>query len=137
MLPGSTALDLFSDDALKGSNAHASLSMSCQCIMSSECVSAQARVGFGAGVDLGMSLQVVSSDEAFSAVIASELSVAKMGLYVRFDVLFTSKSLVAIFVFANPLVIHRIGSFNELGDIVEGDIGFFNGCTNAWFEIEV
>src|SRR3954451_15871886 len=98
MLFRPASLDFFSDDTLKSTNTHASLSVSGQGIMSGKCIAAKASVGLLAGVNLGMSLEVVSADEALFAMVAPKLPIAQMSLYVGLDVLFPTKLLVAVLI---------------------------------------
>lgn len=126
MFPGSTTLDDLLDDSLKCTNAHTTLPMSSQGIMPGKGIATRTWVRFAAGVNLGMALEIVASDEAFLAMVATELSVTQMSLNMRLDVLFSAESLVAVFVLANPFVVSRVWPFNELCDVIEGDVCLFN-----------
>ena len=76
MLPRSTSLDLFPDNAFKSTYAHATLSVPGQCIVSCKGIPAQASVCLGTGMDLGMSFEIMTSDEALVTMIAPKLPVA-------------------------------------------------------------
>lgn len=84
-----------------------------------------------------MPLEIMASHESFIAVIALELSIIKVSLDMRFDVLLPAESLVAIVEFANPLVVYRIWPFNVLCNVVQCDIRLLDGSADAWFEVEV
>ena len=88
-------------------------------------------------MDFGMPLEIVSTDESFVAVITLELSIVKVSLHVRFDVLFPAEALVAIVELANPLVVRRIWPFYVLCNIVQGDVSLLDGSADAWFQVEV
>ena len=105
MLARPATFDGLLDDTFEGTNTHASLAVSGESIMPGEGVAAETRVWLGAGMDLGMSLQVVTSNEALVAVVAFELTITKMSLDVGLDVLLAAETLIAVFVFANPLVV--------------------------------
>ena len=89
--------------------------------MSGEAVSTLAWVWLDTAMNLGMALQVVLADETFLAMRTLELSVSKMGLYVRFDVFLTAESLVTFWVKTNPLSIRWVRSLNECCNVVNGD----------------
>jgi hypothetical protein len=88
-------------------------------------------------MDFGMPLEIVSTDEPFVAVITLELSIVKVSLHVRFDVLFPAKALVAIVELADPLVVHRIWPFYVLCNIIQGDVSLLDGSADSWLEVEV
>jgi hypothetical protein len=88
-------------------------------------------------MNFGMPFEIVSTDESFVAVITLELSIVKVSLHVRFDVLFPAEALVAIVELANPLVVRRVRSFYVLCNIVQGDVSLLDGSVDAWFEVEV
>ena len=79
-------------------------------------------------MNLSMTLEVMAADEAFLAVVASELPITEVSLDMRLDVLLTTESLVAIFILADPFVVIGHWTVDELRDIVEADICFFDGC---------
>jgi hypothetical protein len=138
MLAGSTALDWRLDDALERTDTHTALSVARERVMSSEGVATQTRIWLGARMNLGMSLEVVATNEALVAVVALELSVAQMGLYMGLDVLFAAEALVAVLVPADPLVVAaRLGAFNELSNIVNRDVGLLNRGFDSRLEIEI
>lgn len=105
--------------------------------MPGERVATEAGIWLGASMDLCMTFQVVTSNEALSAMIATELSITKMGLDMRLDVLFPAEALVAIFVLAHPLVIDWIWAFNELSNVIDGNVGLFDGCLDTRLKIEI
>ena len=76
MLPRSTSLDLFPDNAFKSTYAHTALSVPSQCIMACKGIATQAGVSLGTGMDLGMSFEIMTSDEALVTMIAPKLPVA-------------------------------------------------------------
>ena len=86
----SAALHLFLYNTFKGTNTHAALAMSGQSIVPGEAITAFARVRFDPAVDFRVPLEVVLPDEALPAMIATELSVAKMCLDMRLDILLSS-----------------------------------------------
>ena len=88
-------------------------------------------------MNFGMSFEIVSTDKPFVAVVTLELSIVKVSLHVRFDVLFPAEALVAIVELANPLVVRRIWPFYVLCNIVQGDISLLDGSADSWFEVEV
>lgn len=137
VLSRSSSLNLFSHNTFECADTHASLSVSCQCIVPSEGVAAKTSIGFGTGMNLGMSFQVVSSNEAFVAVIAFELSVTKVGLNMGFDVLFSAEPFVAVLELAYPLLVFWVRPFNVLCNIIESDVCLFNRGFDAWVEVEV
>lgn len=137
VLAGSTSLDLFLDHAFECTDAHASLTMTSQSVMTSEGVAAETWVWFRTCVNLGMSLEVVSSDEALLAVVAAELSVTKVRLNMRFYILLAAELLVAVIEFASPLLISGIWAFDELCNVVKVDIGLLDRGLNAWLEVEI
>lgn len=71
--------------------------------MSCEDVSAETFIGLIASVDLGMPFEIMSTHKAFVTVITFVLTVTKMGLDVRFDILLPSKPSVATRMQADPL----------------------------------
>ena len=77
-------------------------------------------------MDFGVTFEIVLANETFFAVRTLKLSISKMGLNMRFDVLFPSKALLAIRVEANPFSIERIGSRNERRNIINCNSGFSN-----------
>ena len=137
MLSRSATFDELSRNSINCTDAHASLSMSSKSVLSSECVPAETGIWFRACMDFGMPLEIVSTDEAFVAVIALELPIVKVSLHVRFDVLFPAEALVAIVELANPLVVRRIWPFYVLCNIVQGDVSLLDGSADSWFEVEV
>jgi hypothetical protein len=126
VLLGPSSLDNLLHNAVKCANAHSSLSMSCQGIMASKGIPTQTRMWLCAGVNFGVAFEVVAADEALLAVITSELPIAKMSLHVRFDVLLAAESLVATLECAGPFIVDWVGAFNELCNVVQGDIGLFD-----------
>ena len=92
-----------------------------QGIVPSKAVTTQARVGLDAGMDLGVTLEVVLSNEAFLTRRAFELSIVEMCLYVGFDVLFTAKLLVAVLEDTYPLVVFGVWTLDVLLNIFESD----------------
>ena len=118
MFARSTFLNNLLDHALECTDAISALPMACQCIMTREGISAQARIRLGARVDLGMSFQIVTSYKAFVTVVTSKLSITKVSLDVGFDVFFSSEFLVATYILANPFVVKRIRAFDELGNVI-------------------
>ena len=70
------SLDILFYDTLEGTNAHSTLAMPSQCVVSSKRVAAQTWIWLGAGVNFRVPLQVMSTDEALLAVIAPELAVS-------------------------------------------------------------
>ena len=126
MFSRATSLDDFLDDAFECTDAHTSLAMSCQSIVPGEGIAACTGVWLAARVDLGVAFEVVASNKALVAVVAAELTIAKMCLDMRLDVFFAAELFVAVFVFADPFVVAWVWSFNELSDVVESDIGFFD-----------
>lgn len=137
VLSRSATFDELPGNSIDCTNAHSSLSVSSKRVLSSECVPAETRIWFRACMDFGMPLEIVSTDESFVAVITLELSIVKVSLHVRFDVLFPTEALVAIVELANPLVVRRIGPFYVLCNIVQGDVSLLDGSADAWFEVEV
>ena len=77
-------------------------------------------------MDLGVAFEVVASNKALVAVVTAELTIAKMCLDVRLDVLFSAKFLVAVLELADPFVVTWVWSFDELSDVVESDVGLFD-----------
>ena len=137
MLSRSATFDELPSDSIDCTNAHSSLSVSSKSVLSSECVPAETRIWFRACMNFGMPLEIVSTDEALVAVITLELSIVKVSLHVRFDVLFPAEALVAIVELANPLVVRRIWPFYVLCNIVQSDVSLLDGSADAWFEVEV
>jgi hypothetical protein len=137
MFSRSATFDELPSDSVDCSNAHSSLSVSSKSVLSSECVPAETRIWFRACMNFGMPLEIVSTDEALVAVITLELSIVKVSLHVRFDVLFPAETLVAIVELANPLVVRRIWPFYVLCNIVQSDVSLLDGSADAWFEVEV
>jgi hypothetical protein len=88
-------------------------------------------------MDLSVSLEVVATNEALVAVIAFELTITKVGLNVRLNVLFAAETFVAILVSADPLVVRRLRTLDELRNVVNGDVGFLNGGFDAGLEVEI
>lgn len=64
----------------------------------------------------------MTAHKTLVAVVTPELSITQVGLDMRLDVFFASKFLITTFVFADPFIIDRIWTFDELGYIVQGDI---------------
>ncbi len=114
----STFLDHLLDHALECTDAVSTLPVACQCIMTRERISAQARIWLGARVDFGMSFQIVTSYKALVTVVTSKLSITKVSLDVGFDVFFSSEFLVAPYILADPFVVKRIRTFDELGNVI-------------------
>jgi hypothetical protein len=137
MLSRSATFDKLPSDSIDCTNAHSSLSVSSKSVLSSEGVPTETRIWFRARMNFGMPLEIVSTDEALVAVITLELSIVKVSLYVRFDVLFPAEALVAVVELANPLVVRRIWPFYVLCNIVQGDVSLLDGSADAWFEVEV
>ena len=94
VLARSAAFYYLLHDPFESSNAHPSLPMASQSIVSGEAVTALARVWLHTAMDLSMTLQVMLTDKTFLAVRALELPVSKMCLNMRLDVLFPAKALV-------------------------------------------
>ena len=137
MLPRSTALDDLFDNTIECTDTHSPLPVASQCVMPGKSITAEARVGFGAGVDLGMSLQIMATYEAFVAMIAAELPVAKVCLHVRLDVLLAAELLVATIVTADPLVVSRVRTFDECCNVINGNPSVFDGRVDSWLEVEI
>ena len=91
MLSRTTALSGLAHNTLVAANAHASLPMPGQGIMSGEHIAAETFIWFVTGVYLGVALKVVSADEAFIAVITLVLTISKVCLDMGLDVLFPSE----------------------------------------------
>ena len=129
VLAWSTSLDLFLDDTLESTNAHTSLTMSGQSIVSSEGVTAEAWVWFATSVNLGVTLEIMTPDEALAAVVTTELSITEVSLHVGLDVLFTTEALIAVLRMCRPICCrwgldHRC----TVEIFVKCDVCLFNGC---------
>lgn len=125
------------DYTLECSDAITALSVARQSIVARECIATEARIWLGTGVDLGVSLQVVAADKTLVAVIASELSIAEMGLHMGLDILFPSKFLVAFFILANPLIVNRIWSLDKLGNVIQRDVGLLDRGVHSRLEMQI
>jgi hypothetical protein len=79
-LPWPSTLGCLPDHAVVAADAHASLSMTGQCVVSSKDVSAETLVWFITGVDFGVTLKIMSADKALLAMITFELTVTEMSL---------------------------------------------------------
>lgn len=137
VLPRSTFLDHLLNNALKCANAIPSLAMACQSIMTGKCVAAQAWVWLGPGMDFGVSFEIVTSHKTLAAVVASKLSIAEVGLDMRLDVFFPAEFLVAVVIFAHPFVVNGVWPFDELGNVIQGDICLFDGSAHTRFQFKV
>ena len=73
-------------------------------ILPRETCAAWALVRLVARMNLCMTLQVVLADKALATAIALELTISKMGLDMRANVLSPAKNLAAILIEACPLV---------------------------------
>jgi hypothetical protein len=89
---------LFSDGILESTDAHPSLSMSSQSILSSKACPARTLIRLVSGVDFSVSLEIMLSNEALATSIAAELSVSEMRLNVRANILSASKNLSTIWI---------------------------------------
>jgi hypothetical protein len=118
--------DDFLDNAFECSDAVAALSVPCQSVMACKSIAAQTWIWLASSVDLRMSLEIMATNEAFVAVVASELPISEMSLDVRFDVLLAAESFIAFLVFADPFVVYLVWAFNELGNVVERDVCFLD-----------
>lgn len=74
-LLGPSSLHILLDDTLEGADTHSTLAVSSQCIVSGKGVSTKTWVRLGAGVNLGMPLEVMTTNEAFLAMIAPKLAI--------------------------------------------------------------
>jgi hypothetical protein len=137
VLSGPASFDELSCHSINGTDAHSSLSVSSESVLSSKGITAKTRIWLGPRMNLCMPLEIMASHESFIAVIALELSIIKVGLDVRFDVFLPAKSLIAIVEFANPLVVHRIWPFYVQCNVIQRDVCLLDGSTDAWFEVEV
>lgn len=99
-------------------------------VVPGEAVPALAWIWLYSTVDLGMSLQVVLSNKALFAMRTLELSVAKMGLYMRLDVLLSSKTLLTVWVQAKPFAVCWVRPLDEGSDIIYGDSCVGDGFLN-------
>ena len=88
-------------------------------------------------MNLRVTLEVVASYEALQAAVTSELSITKVGLDVRFDILFAAEAFVAVIVLADPLVVSWVRAFDEVCYVIKGDVCFFDGSLNARLKVEV
>jgi hypothetical protein len=77
--------------------------MACKSILTGETSSTRTFVRLVARMNLCMALEVVLANETFTAAIASELSVSKVCLHMRPDVLSSSKHLATVWIHASPL----------------------------------
>ena len=137
MLSWSATLGDLALNTTDGTDAHVSLSVSGKGVHSSEGVAARTGVWLCAGVDLGMSLQVMAADEPLVAVVALELAVVKVSLHVGFDVLLPAETLVTIIELTDPLAVIRIRALDVLSNVIQGDVCLLNGSTNAGLEVEI
>ena len=118
MLSWSAALCDLALDTADCTDAHVALSVSGECVYSSEGVTARTWIWLRASVDLGMSFQVVAADEPLVAVAALELAVIKVSLYVGFDVLLPPETLVTVIELADPFAVIGVRPFDVLSNIV-------------------
>lgn len=137
VLAWATSLDDLLDSTFERADAHATLTVTGQSVVTGERVAASTRVWLVAGVDLSVAFQVVASYEAFAAMVAAELTVAEMGLNVGFDVFLSAEAFVAFRIGADPFVVHGVGTVNELYDVVECNVCFFNRCRYSRLKIEI
>jgi hypothetical protein len=99
--------------------------MPSECVLPCEASAAGAPVRLIAAVDLGVSLEVVLTDEALSASVALELSIAKMRLDMGTYVFSSSKDLCASWVKTGPLACRWILLANVSLDFLGRDASEF------------
>lgn len=87
-------------------------------------ISAEAFVRLVSGVDLRMSLQIVSANEALVAVVTLVLTISKVGLNMGLDILLSAKSSVTAGMQANPLAILGIRTRYVGGDFINANTCF-------------
>lgn len=70
------SLHILLNNTFKSTDAHTTLAMASQCVVSSKRVAAKTWVWFRSGVDLCMAFKVMTTNEALLAVVASELTIS-------------------------------------------------------------
>jgi hypothetical protein len=75
-----TTFCCFAHNTLVTADAHSSLSVSSQSIVPREYVATKTFIWFVSGVDLGVTLQVMSANEALVAMVTLILAITKVGL---------------------------------------------------------
>ena len=60
-----------------------------------------------------------------------------MRLNMRLDVLFPAKLLSTVFKRAHVFAVDRIWSINELGNVIDGDVGVLDRSFDARFKIQI
>jgi hypothetical protein len=86
--------------------------------MSSKAIAALTRVRLNAGMDLGVSLEVVLADKTFLTVRTLVLAVIEMCLHMRLDVLLPPESFTAVLEVASPSAVLKIRAFDVLSNVV-------------------
>jgi hypothetical protein len=118
--------DLF-HNALKGSNAHPSLTVSSQCIMAGKAIATKTRIRLNTTVDLCVTFKIMLADEAFLAVWTLILAITKMCLHMRLNVFLASKTLLALWKQTSPFLIGGIRAFDVTSDIINGNASVCDG----------
>jgi hypothetical protein len=91
--------------------------------MAGKAISAKTGIRLNSTMNFCMSFEIMLPDEALLAVRTLILAIAKMGLNMRFDVFFTSESLLAIWKQTGPFLITIIRALDVTSNIINGDAG--------------
>ena len=84
-----------------------------------------------------MALEVMATNEALLAMVASELTISEMCLDMRFNVLFPAKLLAAVDISAHVLAVNWIWSFDELCNVIDRNVGVLNRSFDARLEVQI
>lgn len=129
-------LGCLAHNTLVTADAHSSLSVPSQSIVPSEYIATKTFIWFVSSVNLGVTLQVMSTNEALVAMITLILAITKVGLDVGLDIFFSSEPPLAAGVKANPLSILRVRARDVGGDLIDGDPSLFDRSMNPSIKVK-
>lgn len=137
MLSRSATLRRLSHDPFVTADAHSSLPVPGQCVMSCKHVSTETFIWLVSGMDFGVPLQVVSANKAFITVVTLVLAIAQVCLDMRLYIFLSAKSSATPGMKAHPFPISRVWAVNKGGDLVNCNSGLVDGRMNSSIEVEV
>lgn len=137
MLLGTAALCVFAHNALVSSDAHPTLPVTSQGVMTGEHVSTETFVGLVSSMNLSMAFQIVATDEALVAMIAFELAVTQVGLDMGLDILLPAKPSFTAWMEADPFAILGVRARDVRSDLIDGDTGLVDGCVDPFVKVQV
>jgi hypothetical protein len=115
---GPTSLGGFRNDTSKAADAHVTLTVASEGVLSGEASTTGASKRLVSTVCLQVTLEIMATNKVLFTNVALELTVSQMCLHVGLDVFFATKSTEAVSEKTYPFAIFGIRTGNEFSDLV-------------------